>query len=91
MFLILNLLLLIINVLLALAIIDMIFNFLLSFGILNFENSLVKSVYKFLDRIFFHVYYEIRKFVPCIGCVDLSPLIFIIFLTAVKNLLMRFV
>jgi YggT family protein len=64
-----------------------VFSTLASFGVLDTRNRLVWSVMDFLDRVTAPVLNPIRRIIPFLGNIDLSPLIAILLLGALQRLL----
>lgn len=60
---------------------------LLAFGVLDGRNRLVWTAADFLERITRPVLRPIRRFLPDLGGVDLSPLVLILLLTFLRILL----
>ena len=63
---------------------------LLSFGVINNHNRLVSLVYDFLYRLNEPVLNFVRKFVPTLGSIDISPIILIIFLEATQYIIVKY-
>lgn len=57
---------------------------LVAFGVANPRNQLVYTVGNFLDRITEPVLRPIRRFVPYLGNIDISPIIAILLLQALQ-------
>jgi YggT family protein len=66
-------------------------SWLLAFGIINRHSPIVSQVGRFLYQVTEPVLRPIRRFVPLIGGVDLSPLILILLLWLLRNLLFEYV
>jgi len=66
-------------------------SWLLAFGIINRHSPVVNQVGRFLYQVTEPVLRPIRRFVPLIGGVDLSPLIVILLLWLLRNLLFEYV
>jgi len=66
-------------------IISAVLSWLLAFGIVNRHNALVNSVSRFCYALTEPVLRPIRRFVPLIGGVDLSPLVLILLLWFVQR------
>ena len=71
-------------------IIYVVINMLLSFGVINNHNRLVSLVYDFLYRLNEPVLNFVRKFVPTLGSIDISPIILIIFLEATQYIIVKY-
>ena len=61
-------------------------SWLVAFGVLNTYNPLARSVIRALDALTEPVFRQIRRIIPTLGGLDLSPLIVIIALQALKML-----
>ena len=80
----------IINIYIWVIIINVILSWLITFNVLNTQNRfvylLMDSSYKLtsplLDRI--------RKFIPNLGSIDISPIVLILLLVFIRNLLFEF-
>ncbi len=61
-------------------------SWLVAFGVLNTYNQFARSVIRALDALTEPVFRQIRRIIPPLGGLDLSPLIVIIALQALKML-----
>ena len=68
-----------------------ILSWLIVFNVVNTRNPAVAMIGEFLYRVTEPVLRPIRRFVPLIGGVDLSPLILILLLWLLRNLLFEYV
>ena len=66
-----------------------VFSMLVSFGVLDTRNRLVWTIGDFLYRLTEPALRPIRRYVPSIGNIDISPVILIVFLWALQELLQR--
>jgi YggT family protein len=64
-----------------------VFSTLASFGVIDTRNRLVWTVMDFLDRVTAPVLRPIRRFIPYLGGIDISPLIAILLLGALQRLI----
>ena len=64
-----------------------IFSTLASFGILDTRNRVVWSIGDFLYRVTEPALRPIRKFLPSLGSIDISPIILLLLLQAARMLL----
>lgn len=71
-------------------IIWVILSWLVVFNVINTQNRFVAMVGDFLNRITEPALRPIRRFVPNLGGVDLSPLILILLLYFAKNLIFEY-
>ncbi len=78
------------NVLLLVVFIHVIMSWLIGFGILNTRNRHVAFVWQELERILEPIYSRIRQFMPNFGAIDLSPLILLFGIYAIRLLLRDF-
>jgi YggT family protein len=60
---------------------------LASFGVLDSRNRLVWTVMDFLDRVTAPILNPIRRVIPFLGNIDISPLIAILLLGALQRLI----
>ncbi|HEX4080249.1 MAG TPA: YggT family protein [Rhizomicrobium sp.] len=61
-------------------------SWLVAFGVLNVYNPLARSVIRMLDALTEPVFRQIRRIIPPLGGLDLSPLIVLIALQALRML-----
>ena len=66
-----------------------VFSMLVSFGVLDSRNRFVWTIGDFLYRITEPALRPIRRYVPSIGNIDISPIILIVLLWAAQELLQR--
>jgi YggT family protein len=50
-------------------------SWLVAFNVINIHNNLVRSIVRFLDALTDPVFRQVRRFIPPIGGLDLSPII----------------
>ncbi len=62
-------------------------SWLIAFGIINTRNQFIQIIVDFLDRITEPVLAPIRRLLPNLGGVDISPLIVILLLIFARRLL----
>jgi len=75
--------------LLSLAIvISAVMSWLVAFDVINLRNQLVYSVAHFLDAVTRPVLRPVQKIIPAIGGVDISPIIVLLVLQAVRTTLL---
>ncbi len=66
-------------------------SWLLAFGIINRHSPVVSQVGRFLYQITEPALRPIRRVIPLVGGVDLSPLVLILLLWLLRNLLFEYV
>jgi YggT family protein len=59
-------------------------SWLIAFGVVNIRNEFVRSVVRVLDALTDPVFRLIRRVIPPIGGLDLSPLVVIVVLSAIE-------
>jgi YggT family protein len=64
-----------------------IFSWLIAFNVLNARNSAVDRIGDFLYRVTEPALRPIRRFVPFIGGIDVSPVVLILLLIFARNLI----
>ena len=60
-------------------------SWLIAFGVINVRNELVRTVIRFLDAVTEPVLRQIRRVIPPIAGLDLSPLVVIVILSAING------
>jgi YggT family protein len=68
-------------------ILNAVFSTLASFGVIDTRNRLVWTVMDFLDRVTAPVLNPIRRIIPYLGNIDISPLIAILLIWALQQLI----
>jgi YggT family protein len=74
------LLLRLIDIYIWVVIIAVVMSWLVAFGVINTFNPFARSVVRFLDAVTEPVFRQVRRVIPPIGGLDLSPLIVLILL-----------
>jgi YggT family protein len=59
-------------------------SWLIAFGVINMRNEFVRTAVRFLDALTEPVFRQIRRVIPPIGGLDLSPLIVVLVLSAIN-------
>lgn len=70
-----DILLILLNVLWWIIIIQAIMSWLIAFNVINTYNDFVRTVMEILDRITQPLYRPVRRFMPDLGALDLSPMV----------------
>jgi len=65
-------------------------SWLTSFNIINTQNRVVYQIYDFMYRITEPILNPIRRWVPNIGGIDISPVILIMLLVFLRNLIKEY-
>ena len=76
----------IINIYIWLIIINAILSWLVAFNVLNTQNRFVFAVLNATHQLTDPVLNKIRKFIPNLGSIDISPVILILLLFFIRNL-----
>ena len=69
-------------------ILNAVLSWLVAFDVINLLNRFVYSFANFLDAVTRPVLAPIRKIVPLLGGVDISPIILILLITGIRNFLL---
>ena len=72
-----NLLLFLLSAYMWVIIISVIVSWLIAFEVLNVRNAQAANLVRLLERVTEPVYRPIRKYIPSIGGIDLSPIVVI--------------
>ena len=65
-------------------IINVIFSWLVAFNVLNTQNRFVYSILDFTYKLTDPILNKIRRYIPNLGSIDISPLILLLFLWFLK-------
>ena len=76
----------VINIYIWLIIINVILSWLVSFNILNTQSRFVFAILNATHQLTDPVLNKIRKFIPNLGSIDISPVILILLLIFIRNL-----
>ena len=76
----------VINIYIWLIIINAILSWLVAFNVLNTQNRFVFAVLNATHQLTDPVLNKIRKFIPNLGSIDISPVILILLLIFIRNL-----
>ena len=76
-----------ISVLIWLMIAQFVLSLLVSFNVINTHNQFVGGLWQALDTLLEPIYRPIRKIVPAVGGMDLSPMFAIILLNVLSKIL----
>ena len=79
----------VINIYIWLIIINVILSWLVAFNVLNTQNRFVFAVLNATHQLTDPVLNKIRKFIPNLGSIDISPIVLISLLFFIRNLFME--
>jgi len=77
----------VINIYIWLIIINVILSWLVAFNVLNTQNRFVFAVLNATHQLTDPVLNKIRRFIPNLGSIDISPVVLILLLIFIRNLL----
>ena len=86
----LNVILLALQLYTYLIIASAILSWLVAFNVINTRNDFVRSVWNFLDAVTEPVLRPIRRILPNLGGVDISPIILILLIMFIQNLIIDY-
>ncbi len=72
-------------------IVHVVLSLLISFNIINTHNELVRSIWDGLNRLLAPIYQPIRRYMPDMGALDLSPMALLILLQILNVIVRRIV
>lgn len=84
-----QILLFVINIVWFIVIAHVIMSWLIGFNVLNRQQPLVWSIWNGLERLLEPIYGPIRRVLPNMGGLDLSPIVLIVILYALQTILIR--
>lgn len=70
-------------------IIGVIMSWLIAFNVINLSNQFVRMIYDVVTRLTEPLLFQIRRFLPDLGGVDISPVILILLLWFAKDVIAR--
>ena len=76
----------IINIYIWLIIINVVLSWLVAFNVLNTQNRFVFSLLNATHQLTDPVLNKIRRFIPNLGSIDISPVVLILLLIFIRNL-----
>jgi len=68
-------------------ILQAILSWLVAFNVVNMSNGFVRGLYQGLDRFFQPLLWPIRRILPEMGGIDLSPMVLILIIILIQRLL----
>ena len=80
-------LILILDVFFWIIIAQVVMSWLLAFGVVNIQNNNARKFVEIIQKITDPVYKPLRKIIPSIGGIDISPIIIIFAISILKNLI----
>jgi YggT family protein len=65
-------------------------SWLIVFGVLSMRNQMARSLVNFLEALTEPVFRQVRRIIPSIGGIDLSPIIVFIILEVIRRLVVGY-
>ena len=77
----------VVNIYIWLIVINVVLSWLVAFNVLNTQNRFVFTVLNTTHQLTDPLLNKIRKFIPNLGSIDISPVVLILLLVFIRNLL----
>ena len=68
-----------------------ILSWLLAFDVVNFRNNFVRSIWNFLNGLTEPLLAPIRRVLPGLGGIDVSPIVLLLLLFLVEDIIQRYI
>jgi len=75
------------NILWWIVILSVIFSWLYAFNVINSSNQIVNTIGRFLYNVTEPIYRPIRRFIPDLGGIDITPIIVLLVIYFLQNFL----
>lgn len=75
------------DIYIAIIVIQVAISWLIAFGVINAENAKAQNLIRLLKKATDPVYTPLRKFIPLIGGIDITPIIVILGLSLLQNII----
>lgn len=85
-----HLLILVLNIFFWVIIAQVILSWLIAFDVINVRNAKAQNLIVLLNKITEPVYRPLRKIIPSIGGIDITPIIIIFAISFLQNLIAKF-
>ena len=82
-----QIIMILLNVLWWIIIVQAIMSWLIAFNVINTHNEIVRSIWIALDRLTQPLYRPIRKVMPDLGALDLSPMVVLLLIIILQTIL----
>ncbi|RXR30368.1 YggT family protein [Sphingobium fluviale] len=82
-----QIIMILLNVLWWIIIVQAIMSWLIAFNVINTQNEVVRSIWIALDRLTQPIYRPIRKVMPDLGALDLSPMVVLLIIIILQTIL----
>ena len=87
---ILDVILFLLNIATWIIIVQAVMSWLVAFNVLSIQNPTVRSIWSGLERITEPVYAPIRRIIPPLGGLDLTPMAVLLFIFFLQRLIVRY-
>ena len=77
---------LLLNIALSVIVVQAIMSWLISFNVLNLQQRLVRLIWEALNRLTEPIYRPVRRFMPNLGGLDITPMVIIVALLFIQKL-----
>ena len=84
-----EILILLLTVVWWIIIVQAIMSWLIAFNVINTSNDVVRSIIIALDRLTAPIYNPIRRLMPDLGALDLSPMVVLLAIIIVRDIILR--
>jgi YggT family protein len=84
-----DLVLVVLKILTWIIIIAVIMSWLIAFNVVNLSNQFVRAVYEALTRLTEPMFAPVRRLLPNMGGIDLSPLVILLLIFFLQSLIVR--
>lgn len=82
-----QIIMILLNVLWWIIIVQAIMSWLIAFNVINTHNEVVRSIWVALDRLTEPLYRPIRRVMPDLGALDLSPMVVLLIIIILQTVL----
>jgi YggT family protein len=69
---------------------SVIISWLVAFGVINMRNDFVRTIYDFLHRVTEPALSRIRRYMPDLGGIDLSPIVLLLIIFFIQQVIIRY-
>jgi YggT family protein len=69
---------------------SVIISWLVAFGVINMRNDFVRTIYDFLHRVTEPALARIRRYMPNLGGIDLSPIILLLIIFFIQQVIIHY-
>ena len=69
---------------------SVIISWLVAFGVINMRNEFVRMIYESLHRVTEPALSRIRRFMPDLGGIDLSPIVLLLIIFFIQQVIIRY-